>query len=116
VQLAWEPSFDVKAAEAYLSGVVDDLTHRGPEIVIHARVQLGELVEQIRALDAAAASVGVAVLTTVLLEQTAAYVVGVTGVAATTQAQLQAFHDAFAASIMFGLVGIFFALRTHNQP
>jgi len=62
-----------------------------------------------------AASVGVAVLTTVLLEQTAAYVVGVTGVAATAQAQLQAFHDAFAASIVFGLVGIFFALRIHDQ-
>jgi hypothetical protein len=56
------------------------------------------------------------VLTTVLLEQTAAYVVGVTGVAATTQAQLQAFHDAFAASIVFGVVGISFALRIHNQP
>ena len=54
-----------------------------------------------------AASVGVAVLTTVLLEQTAAYVVGVTGVAATAQAQLQAFHDAFAASIVFGQVGFF---------
>jgi hypothetical protein len=56
------------------------------------------------------------VLTTVLLEQTAAYVVGVTGVAATAQAQLQAFHDAFAASIVFGLVGISFALRIHDQP
>jgi nucleotide-binding universal stress UspA family protein len=54
VELAWEPSFDVKAAEAYLSGVVDDLTHRAPEIVIHTRVQVGELVEQIRALDATA--------------------------------------------------------------
>src|SRR5258708_4708468 len=60
-------------------------------------------------------SVGVAVLTTVLLEQPAAYIVGVTGVAATAQAQLQAFHDAFAASIVFGLVGIFFALRIHDQ-
>jgi MFS family permease len=62
-----------------------------------------------------AASVGVAVLTTVLLEQTAAYVVGVTGADATAQAQLLAFHDAFAASIVFGLVGIFFALRIHDQ-
>jgi predicted MFS family arabinose efflux permease len=62
-----------------------------------------------------AASVGVAVLTTVLLEQTAAYVVGVTGAAAAAQAQLLAFHDAFAASIVFGLVGIFFALRIHDK-
>jgi EmrB/QacA subfamily drug resistance transporter len=62
-----------------------------------------------------AASVGVAVLTTVLLEQTAAYVAGVTGAAATAQAQLLAFHDAFAASIVFGLVGIFFALRIHDR-
>jgi MFS family permease len=62
-----------------------------------------------------AASVGVAVLTTVLLEQMAAYVAGVTGAAATAQAQLLAFHDAFAASIVFGLVGIFFALRIHDQ-
>jgi nucleotide-binding universal stress UspA family protein len=54
VQLAWEPSVDVKAAEAYLSGVVNDLTHRAPGIVIHTRVQVGELVAQIRALDAAA--------------------------------------------------------------
>ena len=62
-----------------------------------------------------AASVGVAVLTTVLLEQTAAYVAGVTGAAAIAQAQLLAFHDAFAASIVFRLVGILFALRIHDQ-
>jgi nucleotide-binding universal stress UspA family protein len=54
VQLAWEPSIDVKAAEAYLSKVVDDLTHRAPDIVIHTRVQVGELVEQVHALDSAA--------------------------------------------------------------
>jgi hypothetical protein len=61
-----------------------------------------------------AASVGVAVLTTVLLEQTAARI-KVTGVAATAQAQLFGFHDAFAASIVFGLVGILFALGIHDQ-
>jgi nucleotide-binding universal stress UspA family protein len=54
VQLAWEPSFDAKAAEAYLREVVVHLSHRAPDIVIHTRVHVGELVEQVRALDAAA--------------------------------------------------------------
>jgi nucleotide-binding universal stress UspA family protein len=54
VQLAWEPSFDVKAAAAYLSGVVDHLTHLAPDVVVHTRVHVGELVEQVRALDATA--------------------------------------------------------------
>jgi EmrB/QacA subfamily drug resistance transporter len=54
-----------------------------------------------------AASVGVAVLTTVLSQATL-------GVAATPQSQLQGFHAAFAASILFGVLGILFALRIHD--
>jgi MFS family permease len=59
-----------------------------------------------------AASVGVAVLSTVLVEATAAYSASV-GPGST--AQLLAFHDAFAASIVFGLLGILFALRIRDQ-
>jgi EmrB/QacA subfamily drug resistance transporter len=62
-----------------------------------------------------AASVGVAVLTTVLLEETAAHLAGVTGAVASAQAQVLAFHDAFAASIVFGLLGIVFALLIHDE-
>jgi MFS family permease len=59
-----------------------------------------------------AASVGVAVLTTVLLQQTAA--LGGNGALPAAQAQLQAFHDAFIVSILFGLLGIVFALQIHD--
>jgi len=52
-----------------------------------------------------AASVGVAVLTTVLAEAT----LTPGGSGATVQVQLLAFHDAFAASIVFGVLGILFA-------
>jgi EmrB/QacA subfamily drug resistance transporter len=55
-----------------------------------------------------AASVGVAVLTTVLTQATV-------GGGASAQAQVLAFHDAFAASILFGVLGIVFALRIHDQ-
>ena len=61
-----------------------------------------------------AASVGVAVFTTVLTEQLAAHD-GLSAAATTASGQLLAFHDAFAASIVFGLVGILFALRFHDQ-
>jgi len=57
-----------------------------------------------------AASVGVAVLTTVLTEAT----LTVGGSGASAQVQLLAFHDAFAASILFGVLGILFALRIHD--
>jgi EmrB/QacA subfamily drug resistance transporter len=57
-----------------------------------------------------AASVGVAVLTTVLTQT--AYIAG-TGVGA--QMPLVAFHAAFAFSILLGLVGVFFALRIHDE-
>jgi len=62
-----------------------------------------------------AASVGVAVLATVLLEQTATYVASAAGTAAAAQAQLLAFHAAFAAAVVFGLLGIVFALRIHDK-
>src|SRR5439155_9849283 len=62
-----------------------------------------------------AASVGVAALATVLIEQTAAQVAGAAGTGATAPGQLQAFHAAFAASILFGLLGILFALRIHDE-
>ena len=42
VQLACEPSFDVKAAEVYLSEVVAHLIRRAPDVVIHTRVHVGE--------------------------------------------------------------------------
>jgi EmrB/QacA subfamily drug resistance transporter len=58
-----------------------------------------------------ASSVGVALLATVLVERTAAHV-GDLGAAATDEAArhatLLAFHDAFAASLVLGLVGIAF--------
>jgi EmrB/QacA subfamily drug resistance transporter len=58
-----------------------------------------------------AASVGVAVLTTVLTQVASTGA----GSSATPQFQLVAFHYAFAASILFGIVGIFFALRIHDE-
>jgi EmrB/QacA subfamily drug resistance transporter len=62
-----------------------------------------------------AASVGVAVLTTVLIQATATYAGNGAGTGATPHAQLLAFHVAFATSILFGLVGILFALRIHDE-
>src|SRR3984893_6420706 len=58
-----------------------------------------------------AASVGVALLTTVLTQTTA----GGGGSSASAQFQVLAFHDAFAASIVLGVVGILFALRIHDE-
>ena len=58
-----------------------------------------------------AASVGVAVLTTVLTQAMA----NMSTTGATPHGQLLAFHDAFAFSIVFGLVGILFALRIHDE-
>jgi hypothetical protein len=57
----------------------------------------------------------VAVLATVLAQATAAYAGNAAGAAATQQAQLLAFHVAFGTSILFGLLGIFFALRIHDE-
>jgi len=39
----------------------------------------------------------------------------VTGAAATAHGQLLAFHDAFGASILFGVLGIVFAMRIRDQ-
>jgi MFS family permease len=58
-----------------------------------------------------AASVGVAVLTTVLTQATA----NLAGAGTSAQIQVLAFHDAFATSILFGVLGILFALRIHDQ-
>ena len=55
-----------------------------------------------------AASVGVAVLSTALAEAMAFH-------GATAEGGLLAFHDAFAVSIVFGILGIFFALRIHDE-
>jgi hypothetical protein len=62
-----------------------------------------------------AASVGVAVLTTVLTQATAVYAGNAGGAGATAQDQLLAFHVAFGASILLGALGILFALRIHDQ-
>jgi hypothetical protein len=59
-----------------------------------------------------AASVGVAVLTTVLAQATAS---GAAVAGASAQVQLVAFHAAFATSILFGVLGIVFALRIQDQ-
>ncbi len=57
---------------------------------------------------------GVAVLATVLSEEMKAPPLG-TGPAAIQHAQLFAYHVAFASSIVFGLLGIIFALRIHDE-
>jgi EmrB/QacA subfamily drug resistance transporter len=61
-----------------------------------------------------AASLGVAVLATVLSEDMKAPTLGA-GPSAMQHAQLFAFHAAFASSIIFGLLGIIFALRIHDE-
>ena len=58
-----------------------------------------------------AASVGVAVLTTVLTQAT----LTLGGTSASAATQVLGFHDALFASILFGLVGILFALRIHDE-
>jgi hypothetical protein len=55
-----------------------------------------------------AASFGVAVLSTALTEAIALH-------GTSAEAGLFAFHDAFAVSIVFGIVGIVFALRIHDE-
>jgi MFS family permease len=61
-----------------------------------------------------AGSVGVAVLATVLDQATGGSLASRAGTAAAQLAQLSAFHLAFAASMVFGVVGIIFALRIHD--
>jgi nucleotide-binding universal stress UspA family protein len=63
VQLAWDASFDVKETEAYLSLVTKRLNRQGPGAAIHAQVQVGELIEQVLALQSAA-NIGLIVMAT----------------------------------------------------
>jgi hypothetical protein len=51
----------------------------------------------------------------VLTERTAAHLASAAGAGATAQATLLGFHDAFAAAMVFGLLGFCFALRIHDQ-
>ena len=62
-----------------------------------------------------AGSVGVAVLATVLDEAMGSSLSATARTAAVQQAQLQAFHIAFAASLAFGLLGILFASRIRDE-
>jgi nucleotide-binding universal stress UspA family protein len=69
VQLAWDASFDVKEAEAYFSLVVNRLHRRAPETPIHTRIEVGDLVEQVRGFDSGAdsgaeADIGLIVMST----------------------------------------------------
>jgi nucleotide-binding universal stress UspA family protein len=63
VQLAWDASFDVKETEAYLSLVTQRLNRQGPGTAVHAQVQVGELIEQVRAFESAA-NIGLIVMAT----------------------------------------------------
>jgi MFS family permease len=62
-----------------------------------------------------AASLGVAILATVLSQEMQAHRALGAAPGAVQSAALLAFHAAFAASIAFGLLGIFFALRIHDD-
>jgi nucleotide-binding universal stress UspA family protein len=53
VQLAWDASFDVKEAEAYLSLVSERLRSQSPDTAVHTQVQVGDLVEQVGAFESA---------------------------------------------------------------
>jgi len=69
VQLAWEASFDVKEAEAYLNLVMKRLNRQAPDTAIRTRIQVGDLVEQVRGFDSAAnggaeADIGLIVMAT----------------------------------------------------
>jgi nucleotide-binding universal stress UspA family protein len=63
VQLAWDASFDVKEAEAYLSLVTERLTRQGADPAIHAQVQVGELIQQVLAFQSTA-DIGLIVMAT----------------------------------------------------
>src|SRR3977135_1555197 len=54
VELAWDASFDVKEAEGDLSLLTQRLNRQAPDMSVHTRVQVGDLVEQVRGFDAAA--------------------------------------------------------------
>lgn len=62
-----------------------------------------------------ASSVGVAVLATALNQAAGSTLSSGAVTAANQQVALSAFHLAFAASLLFGVLGIFFALRIHDE-
>jgi EmrB/QacA subfamily drug resistance transporter len=62
-----------------------------------------------------ASSIGIAVLATVLAERTAHHVAGATSQTAAAQGALAGFHDAFIASGIMAIIGIFFALIIRDE-
>jgi hypothetical protein len=62
-----------------------------------------------------AASFGVAILATILSQEMQAHRALGGAQAAVQSAELLSFHAAFAASIAFGVLGILFALRIHDE-
>ena len=63
VQLAWDASFDVKEAEAYLSLVKKRLNRKAPDIAVETQVHVGELIDQALALESNA-NIGLIVMAT----------------------------------------------------
>ncbi|MGE0687071.1 MAG: MDR family MFS transporter [Dehalococcoidia bacterium] len=62
-----------------------------------------------------ASSIGIAILATVLTERTAHHISGAATEAAAQQGALLGFHDAFIASGILAIIGIFFALIIHDE-
>jgi MFS family permease len=62
-----------------------------------------------------ASSIGIAILATVLTERTAHHVAGAVDAAGAQQGALLGFHDAFIASGILAIIGIFFALIIHDE-
>jgi EmrB/QacA subfamily drug resistance transporter len=62
-----------------------------------------------------ASSIGIAILATVLTERTAHHVAGAVDAAGAQHGALLGFHDAFIASGILAIVGIFFALIIHDE-
>jgi EmrB/QacA subfamily drug resistance transporter len=60
-------------------------------------------------------SFGVAVLATVLASRATAHVGNATSQAAATHGQLLAFHDAFFAAVIIGVIGFLFAFLIHDE-
>jgi MFS family permease len=102
----------------FLRGVVMSFALVASQTAVFARIrseETGRASSLFNTNRQVAASLGVAVLTTVLTQATALYAANGAGTGATAQVQLLAFHAAFAASILLGLVGILFALRIHDE-
>jgi EmrB/QacA subfamily drug resistance transporter len=60
-------------------------------------------------------SFGVAIFATVLTERAAAHANDIAGPAGAAQAQLLAFHDAFFAAVIVGVIGVAFAFLIHDE-